>query len=197
MKTAALTGSIGMGKSTVAAMMRDCGVPVFDADAVVHALQGAGGRLVTAIETAFPGTTSKGAVDRRLLGARVLRDDVAMALLEAIVHPAVAHERASFVEAHRAAALVVFDIPLFFEKRTDHGVDAVIVVSAPAELQRARVLARADMTPAKFDAILARQIPDAEKRSRADYVIDTGKSIAETRAQVARVLACILNAEVR
>ena len=196
MKKIGLTGSIGMGKSTVAAMLRDLGVPVFDADAVVHALQGPGGRLVSPIETAFPGTTGLAgglaAVDRQQLGARVLGDDAAMARLESIVHPAVAEERAAFLAAHREAPLVVFDIPLLFEKDGARGVDATITVSAPAETQRARVLARPGMSLEKFAAILARQMPDAEKRALADYVIETGVSLETTRARVGDVVACIL-----
>jgi dephospho-CoA kinase len=142
MKIVGLTGSIGMGKSTVAAMLRDLGVPVFDADAAVHILQGPGGALVPAIESAFPGTTSPKGVDRARLGPVVLGDDAAMARLEAIVHPAVAEQRSVFLAAQRGAPLVVFDIPLLFEKGGAHGMDAVIVVSAPADVQRARVLAR-------------------------------------------------------
>jgi dephospho-CoA kinase len=168
-KIVGLTGSIGMGKSTVAAMLRDLGVPVFDADASVHALQGPGGRLVPAIETAFPGTTGKMGVDRQKLGALVLGDNAAMAQLEAIVHPEVAAERATFLAAHDTAPLVVFDIPLLFEKGGAGAVDSVIVVSAPPEIQRARVLDRPGMTSQKFDAILARQLPDAEKRARAGF----------------------------
>jgi dephospho-CoA kinase len=187
-----LTGSIGMGKSTVAAMLRDIGVPVFDADAAVHALQAPGGRLVDAIESAFPGTTGPGGVDRSRLGMRVLDDDAAMKQLEAIVHPAVAEERLAFLDAHHGAAIVVFDIPLLFEKGGEAEVDATIVVSAPAAIQRARVLARPGMTVPKFEAIVARQIPDADKRSRADFVIDTGTGPDETRARVAEVVACLL-----
>ena len=197
MKKIGLTGSIGMGKSTVAAMLRDLGVPVFDADAVVHLLQGPGGRLVAGIESAFPGTTGSQGVDRQKLGAQVLGDNAAMARLEAIVHPAVAEERGRFLAAHRHAPLVVFDIPLLFEKTGGQALDAVIVVSAPPEIQRARVLARPGMTPEKFDAILARQLPDAEKRARADHVIDTGVPLDETRARVAEVVACILGNEGR
>lgn len=197
MRVVGLTGSIGMGKSTVAAMLRDLGVPVFDADAAVHELQGAKGRLVKAIEAAFPGTTGEGGVDRQKLGVQVLGNDAAMARLEAIVHPAVAEERESFLAAHRDASLIVFDIPLLFEKGGDHGVDSTIVVSAPPDVQRARVLARRGMTPEKFEAILARQMPDAEKRARADFIIDTGISLAATRDRVAEVVACILAREGR
>ncbi len=189
---AGLTGSIGMGKSTVAGMMRESGVPVFDADAAVHVLQGPGGRLVDAIEGAFPGTTSAAGVNRQRLGAQVLNNDAAMARLEALVHPAVAEERRAFLAEHRDAPLVVFDIPLLFEKGGQEGVDATIVVSASPEVQRARVLARPGMATAKFEAILARQMPDAEKRRLADFVVATDVPLATTRARVAEVLACIL-----
>lgn len=186
-----LTGSIGMGKSTVAAMFDDAGVPVFDADAAVHRLQGPGGAVVAAIEAAFPGSTGANGVDRALLGPMVLGDDAAMKRLEAIVHPAVGAERAQFLDRHRAAPLVVFDIPLLFETGGDKAVDRIVVVSAAPDVQRARVLARPGMTPEKFDAILARQTPDAEKRARADFVIPTDVALSETRAAVARVIACL------
>lgn len=186
-----LTGSIGMGKSTVAAMFAAEGVPVFDADAAVHRLQGPGGRLVAAIEAAFPGTTGAGGVDRPALAAAVLGDDAAMTRLEGIVHPAVAEERASFLAAHAGAALVVFDVPLLFETGGDRGVDAVAVVSAAADVQRRRTLARPGMTAAKFDAILARQLPDADKRARATYVIATDVPLDQTRAAVRHVIACM------
>ncbi len=197
MKLVGLTGSIGMGKSTVAAMLRDLGVPLFDADAAVYELQGPGGRLLTAIESAFPGATGAMGVDRQKLGGQVLGDDRAMARLEAIVHPAVAEERVAFLAAHRDSPLVVFDIPLLFERAGAQALDAVIVVSAPSEIQRGRVLARPGMTPEKFESILARQMPDAEKRARADHVIDTGVPLDETRARVAEVVACILGNEGR
>jgi dephospho-CoA kinase len=186
-----LTGSIGMGKSTVAAMFAAEGVPVFDADAAVHRLQGPGGRLVAAIEAAFPGTTGAGGVDRPALAAAVLGDDAAMTRLVGIVHPAVAEERASFLAAHAGAALVVFDVPLLFETGGDRGVDAVAVVSAAADVQRRRTLARPGMTAAKFDAILARQLPDADKRARATYVIATDVPLDQTRAAVRHVIACM------
>lgn len=186
-----LTGSIGMGKSTVSAMFREAGVPVFDADAVVHALQRPGGRLVEPIEAAFPGMTGAEGVDRAKLGARVLGDSQALARLEEIVHPAVAEERASFLAAHADAPLVVFDIPLLFEKTGPAGLDAVAVVSAPAEVQRARVLGRRGMRSEKFDRILALQMPDAEKRARADFVIDTGTPHEQTRQQVRELIACL------
>jgi len=195
MKIIGLTGSIGMGKSTVAAMLRDLGVPVFDADAVVHQLQGPGGPLVALIESAFPGTTSEAGVDRQKLGALVFNDNDAMERLESIVHPAVAHERAAFLNANAAAAAIAFDVPLLLEKGGSSGVDVVIVVSAPADIQRTRVLARPGMTAAKLDSILTRQMPDAEKRARADHFVDTGLPLAETRAQVAGVVACILGNE--
>ena len=183
-----LTGSIGMGKSTVAGMFRDAGVPVFDADAEVRALQGAGGALVPAIESAFPGSTGPAGVRREALGARVFGDAQALARLEAIVHPAVAARRAAFLADHAAAAMVVFDIPLLFEKGGDAAVDRVVVVSAPAEVQRARVLARPGMTAEKFTRILQLQTPDADKRRRADFCIDTGVSLAETRRAVATLI---------
>jgi len=185
-----LTGSIGMGKSAVAAMLRDMGVPVFDADAAVHALQGPGGALLPEIEAAFPGTTGVGGVDRPRLGAAVFGDAARLARLEAIVHPAVAALRRQFMVDHAGAALVVFDIPLLFEKGAA-GVDAVAVVSAPAEAQRARVLARPGMTQDKFESILRLQVPDAEKRARADYVIDTGTTLDETRAAVGQIVKTI------
>lgn len=179
-----LTGSIGMGKSAVAAMFEGLGVPVFDADAAVHELQGPGGALVEAIETAFPGTTGPLGVARPALGAVVFGDSEALARLEAIVHPAVRAMRSAFLDRHADAPLVVFDIPLLFEKGGAAGVDAVLVVSASAEAQRARVLARPGMTEEKFERILQLQVPDEEKRSGADFVIDTGTSLAETRRAV-------------
>jgi dephospho-CoA kinase len=191
MITLGLTGSIGMGKSTVAAMFADEGVPVFDADAAVHRLQGPAGRVVAAIEARFPGTTGAGGVNRTALAEVVLGDDAAIRALEAIVHPAVGEERATFLREHADAPLVVFDVPLLFETGGDRRVDKVAVVSAAAEVQRARTLARAGMTPAKFDAILARQLSDAEKRARADFVIPTDVPLAETRAHVRRVIACL------
>jgi dephospho-CoA kinase len=179
-----LTGSIGMGKSAVAAMFQGLGVPVFDADAAVRALQGPGGALLPAIEAEFPGTTGAQGVDRPRLGAAVFGDPAALKRLEAIVHPAVGAMRKRFLEEHAEAPLVVFDIPLLFEKGGWEQVDAVLVVSASAEAQRRRVLARPGMTPEKFEQILALQVPDAEKRARADHVIDTGVSLAETRHAV-------------
>ncbi|GLR46763.1 dephospho-CoA kinase [Sphingomonas astaxanthinifaciens] len=189
MKTLALTGSIGMGKSTVAAMFAARGIPVFDADATVRALQGPGGKLVPIIEQRFPGTTRDGAVDREALAAAVLGKPDELAALEAIVHPAVHHERTRFIVENGDAPALLFDIPLLFETGGDAVFDQVIVVSAPEAVQRERVLARPGMTPAKLDHILARQLPDAEKRARADHVIDTSVSLAETERQVDAILA--------
>lgn len=188
-KIIGLTGSIGMGKSTVAAMFAEAGIPVFDADAEVRAMQGPGGALVPAIEAAFPGSTGPDGVDRDRLGQQVFADKAALARLEAIVHPAVAARRAAFLDAHHDKAAVVFDIPLLFEKGGHESVDRVVVVSAPEAVQRARVLARPGMTPQKFEHIFGLQLHDSEKRARADHVIDTGTSLAETRAQVAALIA--------
>lgn len=179
-----LTGSIGMGKSTVAAMFEAAGVPVFDADAEVRAMQGAGGSLVAAIEDAFPGSTGNEGVQRELLGEQVFGNPQALARLEGIVHPAVGKRRSEFLAAHADAPLIVFDIPLLFEKGGYAAVDKIVVVSAPPAVQRQRVLDREGMTPEKFARILALQTPDAEKRARADFVIDTGTSLAETESKV-------------
>ncbi|MEQ7874050.1 dephospho-CoA kinase [Sphingomonas sp. ASV193] len=191
MITLALTGSIGMGKSTVAKMFADAGIPVFDADAAVRALQGPGGRLVPAIEQRFPGTTRDGAVDRDALSKAVLDDPAELAALEAIVHPAVHHERTRFIVEHGESPALLFDIPLLFETGGEAAFDKVIVVSTGTQEQRTRVLARPGMTPAKLDSILARQLPDADKRARADFVVDTSGSLDRTRAQVGAILACL------
>ncbi len=183
-----LTGSIGMGKSAVAAMFRGLGVPLFDADAAVHELQGPNGACLAPIERAFPGTTGPAGVDRQKLGAAVFGDPEKLRLLEAIVHPEVAELRRTFLADNTDAPLIVFDIPLLFEKTGEHGLDAVLVVSASAVQQRERVLARPGMTEEKFERILALQVPDAEKRARADYVIDTGVSLAETRHAVQQLV---------
>jgi dephospho-CoA kinase len=188
-----LTGSIGMGKSTVAAMFERAGVPVFDADAEVRRMQGPGGVLVSAIEAAFPRSTGPRGVLRDELGRRVFGDPQALARLEKIVHPAVAAKRQEFLIEHAGAPLVVFDIPLLFEKGGHAQVDAVVVVSAPPDVQRARVLSRSGMTPEKFARILTLQVPDADKRALADHVIDTGASLAQTEAAV-RALAARLAA---
>lgn len=192
-----LTGSIGMGKSTVARMFAERGVPVFDADAAVHRLQGRGGRLVAEIEALFPDTTGPAGVNRTALGEAVLGDTVKLKRLEALVHPAVAEERALFLAEHAEAPLVLFDIPLLFETGGEARVDKVAVVSAPVDVQRARVLARPGMTAERFESILARQTPDAEKRARANFVIATDLSLDETRAAVDAVIACLIGGEAR
>ncbi|KQM96881.1 dephospho-CoA kinase [Sphingomonas sp. Leaf25] len=180
-----------MGKSTVAAMFRDAGVPVFDADATVHELQGPGGELLPAIEAAFPGTTGPGGVDRVVLRAAIFGDADQRRLLESIVHPAVAARRQTFLTHHAAAALVVLDVPLLFETGGERYCDAVAVVSTDESVQRARVLARPGMTQATFAAIRASQMADAEKRARATHMIDTGTTLDATRAQVAALVACM------
>lgn len=187
-----LTGSIGMGKTTTAALFRQAGLPVFDADAAVHSLYA--GPLATEIEAAFPGTTKEGRVDRALLAERLGSDADAFRRLEAIVHPAVRRAEAAFLEQARVAdaPAVVLDIPLLFETGRDRDVDKVVVVSAPAEIQRARVLARPGMTEEKFAAILARQLPDAEKRARADFVVPSGDGLAAAKASVATFLNQLL-----
>lgn len=179
-----LTGGIAMGKSTVAAMFEKEGVPVFDADAAVRHLQGPGGLLVAEIGAAFPGTAGPDGVDRQALGAAVLGDKAKLALLEGIVHPAVAKMRNDFLTRNIGQPLIVFDVPLLFEKGGHHAVDHIVVVSAPADQQRERALARPGMTIEKFENILKLQVPDAEKRLKADMVIDTGGSITATRKQV-------------
>lgn len=184
-----LTGSIGMGKSTVAVMFESAGVPVFDADAEVRAMQGPGGELVPAIEAAFPGSTDEGGVSRDRLGALVFGDPEKLSRLEAIVHPVVGAKREAFLIEHVGAPVVVFDIPLLFEKGGAAAVDTVVVVSAPAEAQRRRVLARSGMTEEKFAHILGLQTPDAEKRARANHVIDTGTTLEETEQAVAALIA--------
>ncbi len=190
-----LTGSIGMGKSTVAAMFRALGVPVFDADATVHALQGPGGRLLPAIESAFPGTTGPAGVDRPALRAAIFGDTERRRALESIVHPAVGEARQAFLTDHAAAPLVVLDVPLLYETGGERYCDAVAVVSAGESVQRARVLARPGMREATFESILASQMPDAEKRARATHVIDTDTTLAATQAQVAALVACMRGGE--
>lgn len=187
----ALTGSIGMGKSATANMFRANGVPVWDADAAVHEIYAAGGPAVEPVRARFPNAVVDGAVDRERLSAEVLGNDAAIRDLERIVHPLVGEHRAAFrAEADAAGAdIVVVDVPLLFETGGEKKVDAVVVVSASAEQQRERVLARPGMTAAKFESILARQTPDAEKRRRADHVINTGVSLAETEARIAALVA--------
>ncbi len=191
-QTIGLTGSIGMGKSTVAAMFEECGVPIFDADAEVRAMQGPGGPLIPIIEQAFPGSTGPKGVDRDALGAQVFADPDARAKLEAIVHPAVADKRAEFIEANTNQPLILFDIPLLFEGGGHAMVDHIVVVSAPEDMQRERVLARPGMSEQKFQHILQIQVPDVEKRARADHVIYTGVSLEETKASVKALVAELL-----
>jgi dephospho-CoA kinase len=187
----ALTGSIGMGKSTDARMFERAGIPVFDADAEVHRLQETGGALVEAIGDRFPSSVIAGQLDRDRLAEIVLADRNELAALEAIVHPAVQAARERFLADHAEAAVVLFEIPLLFETGGEQAFDKVIVVSAPAEIQRERVLSRAGMTEQKLDAILGRQLPDADKRARADFVVDTGTDLSTTERQVRDILACL------
>ncbi|QIK96968.1 dephospho-CoA kinase [Sphingomonas sp. HDW15A] len=191
MRKIALTGSIGMGKSTVAQMFVKAGIPLFDADAEVRAMQNRGGELVDEIGARFPGTVHDGAVDRDILGARVLGDRDELAALELIVHPRVVQRRDRFIAANADAPALLFDIPLLFETGAEKNFDTVIVVSAPSEMQRARVLARQGMTPAKFESILSRQMPDSVKKERADFVIDTSGSLEATQQQVNAILSCL------
>ena len=187
----AITGSIGMGKSTVAQMFERAGVPVFDADAVVRDLQANDPDLIAKIGRRFPGTVQNGVLDREDLSRRVLGYAAELEALEAIVHPAVQAAREHFVETHPKAPALMFDIPLLFETGGGKAFDKVIVVSAPAGIQRQRVLTRPGMTPAKLDAILARQMPDEEKRHRADFVVDTGADLSTTEGQVGDILSCL------
>ena len=184
-----LTGSIGMGKSTAAKMFAEAGVPVHDSDEAVHRLYA--GKAAPLVEAAFPGVTQDGTVDRALLGQRVLGDAAALKTLEAIIHPLVRADADAFLARHRAAGaqLAVLDIPLLFETGGRNRVDKVVVVSAAAAAQRERVLSRPGMAEEKFAAILAKQVPDAEKRRMADYVVDTGSSFEETRAALAAIIA--------
>jgi len=189
-----LTGSIGMGKSTVLKMFGDLGAAVWDADAAVHRLYEKDGAAVAPIAGAFPGAVKDGVIDRPALAGLVLNDAASIERLEAIVHPLVWRDREEFMDsaARAGAPAVVLDIPLLFENGMDAFFDAVVVVSAPAAVQRERVLARSGMTAEKLDAILARQTPDEEKRKRADYVIDTGAPLEETQAAVAEIYKAIL-----
>lgn len=191
MKIIGLTGSIGMGKSTTAAMFREAGIPVYDADAEVHKAYDVGGAAVEPVGAAFPGVVRDGKVDREELRKRVLGNPEALKVLNGIVHPIVGRARAAvFEEAEKAGAdMVILDVPLIFETGGEKNMHKVIVVSAPAEMQRARVLAREGMTPDRLDAILAQQVPDAEKRARADYVVDTGQGLEKARQQVAAIIA--------
>ncbi|MGN6534217.1 MAG: dephospho-CoA kinase [Mesorhizobium sp.] len=190
-----LTGSIGMGKSATARMFSEAGVPVHDSDDSVHRLYA--GKAVPLIEAAFPGVVVDGVVDRTRLAARVLADPTALKALEAIVHPLVRADADAFIARHRAAGapLVVLDIPLLFETGGRGRVDKVAVVSAPAAMQRERVLARPGMTAEKFEAILARQVADAEKRRQADFVIDTSRGFDVARAEVERIVAALTSGQ--
>jgi len=185
-----LTGSIGMGKSTAAKMFVAEGIPVFDADAEVHKLQGPGGALVAAIEARFPGTTGPKGVDRQKLGAQVLGNTHELAALEAIVHPAVGRAQKRFLAKHRARDVVVLDVPLLFEKGGWRRVGAIAVVSAPAWMQRKRVMRRPGMTFAKLKAIRRLQVPDRVKRARADFIIETGRPKSATHRQIRAIASC-------
>jgi dephospho-CoA kinase len=186
-----LTGSIGMGKSTAARMLRQMGVPVYDADAAVHAVQAPGGAALPPIEAAFPGVVKNGVLDRQALGARVFGNKAALRKLEAIVHPLVGQRQRAFLKraARRGEKLVVLDIPLLFEGLGDRRVDATLVVSAPIFLQRHRVMARPGMTADRLDGILRQQVPDVLKRHKADIVIPTGLGLAPTRAALEKAIA--------
>ncbi|MHB2267400.1 dephospho-CoA kinase [Aliihoeflea sp. PC F10.4] len=184
-----LTGSIGMGKSTTARFFREAGVPVHDSDEAVHRLYA--GKAAPLIGAAFPGTVNDGVVDRKLLAERILGDAEAIKTVERIVHPLVRADADAFLETHRAAGekLVVLDIPLLFETGGENRVDRIVVVSAPADIQRRRVLDRPGMTVEKFEAILARQTPDAEKRNRADFIVESGEGLDVARRSVDAIVA--------
>ena len=186
-----LTGSIGMGKSTTAAMFREAGVPVYDADAEVHAAYAKGGACVAPVGAAFPGVVRDGAIDREALRRAVHGDPEAFRRLNGIVHPIIGGQRHRFFTQAEAAGadLAVLDVPLLFESGGDRGVDAVAVVTAPPEVQRERVLQREGMSPERLQSILVQQMPDAEKRARADFVIDTGQGLEPVRRQVAEIVA--------
>ena len=194
MKIIGLTGSIGMGKSTTARMFADLGCPVFDADAAVHELYAKGGRAVPLIRAVFPDAVTDGAVNRKRLGDHMRTDPLNLKVLESFVHPWVGDMRAKFLEQAKAdgAKAVVFDVPLLFETGGDAKVDAAIVATAPAAVQRQRVMARPGMTKALFDLILSKQMPNAEKRRRADYIVETDKGMDAARSQVSDILGKIL-----
>lgn len=189
-----LTGSIGMGKSETTRMFREEGVPVYDADAAVHQVYAKGGAAVQALEEAFPGVTRDGAVDRELLSKRILGDDDAVKKVGQIVYPKIGEIQREFMADAKAAdePLVVLDIPLLFETSGGANVDKIVVVSAPADMQRKRVLARAEMTEEKFEAILRRQMPDSEKREKADFIVDTGKGLEHAHARVREIIKELL-----
>jgi len=194
-----LTGSIGMGKSTTAAMFREAGVPVYDADAAVHDLYDEGGAAVGPVGEAFPGVVKDGKVDREALRQRVLGQPEDLKRLNAIVHPLVGKDRIGFFDRAKArgADMVVLDIPLLFETGGHLNMDAVVVVTAPPEMQRERVLARPGMTPERLDAILAQQMADAEKRARAHFVVDTSRGLEAAREQVAEIIAVMRDPQKR
>jgi len=193
MRVIGLTGSIGMGKSTTAAMFREAGIPVYDADAAVHEAYDVGGIAVGPVGEAFPGVVRDGRVDREELRKRVLGNPEALKVLNGIVHPLIGKNRAKVFEDAQAAGadMIIMDVPLIFETGGEKNMHAVIVVSAPADVQRERVLAREGMTPERLDAILAQQVPDAEKLARADYVVDTGKGLEPAREQVKAIIAAL------
>lgn len=187
----ALTGSIGMGKSTVARLFAAAGIPVFDADAVVRDLQGPSGSLVDRIGERFAGTVKAGVLDRDKLAQLVLEDPRLLVELETIVHPAVRQARQAFIDSNRDAPALLFEIPLLFETNGEGEFDKVITVSAPAEIQRDRVLARPGMTEVRLSSIVSRQLPDEDKRRRADFVVNTGADMSTTQAQVGHIIACL------
>ena len=193
MITLGLTGSIGMGKSATAAMFAEEGCPVYDADAEVHRLYAKGGAAVAPVDAAFPGVAEDGAINRARLSAQVVGDNAALDRLNGIVWPLLGTARREFFRKAEedGVAIVVLDIPLLFETGGERNMDAVVVVSAPADIQRQRVLAREDMNEAKLDAILARQMADAEKRARAHFVVDTGRGFEAARAQVRDIIATL------
>jgi dephospho-CoA kinase len=197
MRIIGLTGSIGMGKSTTMQLFAEQGVPVYDADAAVHAIYA--GAAVPVVEAAFPGTTANGKVDRQKLSGMVLGNPEALKKLEQIVHPMLGAHRQTFLEdaENSGAPVAVLDVPLLFETGGERRVDAVVVVSAPADVQRARVLARENMTQDKLDAILARQTPDAEKRARADFVVDTSTGLDPVRARIRDIIAEVVKMPLR
>lgn len=185
-----LTGSIGMGKSTTANMFRDEGCPVFDADAAVHSLYAIGGKAVPIIKSVFPDAIKDGAVDRAVLGQHMRADPLNLQVLESFIHPLVGELRAEFMETAKTnnADIIIFDIPLLFETGGEKRVDKVVVVTAPANVQRERVLARPGMTKDMFELILSKQTPDAQKRKKADFIIHTDKGLENAREQVQTIL---------
>lgn len=195
MKVIGLTGSIGMGKSTTAAMFADLGVPVFDADAAVHELYAPGGKAVPLIRAVFPDAiTEDGAVNRKRLGEHMRADPLNLDVLTSFIHPWVGESRATFIEKAKSdgAKAILFDVPLLFETGGDAQVDVTIVVTAPADIQRERVLARPGMSEALFEELLSRQMPDSEKRAKADFIIETSKGLENARQQVKETLDQIL-----